>query len=155
MKGLINIGILLALWAAPLATVEASDCDFDCTLERHLNAITSRDFEQFESTLTSRPRLNLILPDGRFTHDSTQYRDMLKGWFETPGWTMTYEVVSKDQTDTMGHALLLVAYDEADRNGSPYHIDHYLSLLFEKEPSGWKLIHDQNTLIQAPEQASP
>ena len=139
-----SIAVLPALFASSVAAA----CDFECTLKQHLDAITNREFAQFESTLTERPRLNLILPDGRFTSDSAQYREMLKGWFETPGWTLSYEIINTDQTENMGHALLLVSYDEEDRGGEPYHIDHYLSLLFEKETSGWKLIHDQNTLIQ-------
>jgi hypothetical protein len=46
----------------------------------------------------------------------------------------------------MGSALLLVNYNEKERDGKPYHIDHYLSLIFKKEGDGWYLVHDQNTI---------
>jgi len=45
----------------------------------------------------------------------------------------------------MGSALLLVSHDEEDRDDQPYHLDHYLLLIFKKEGEGWFLVHDQNT----------
>lgn len=136
-------------------TPAALACDFDCTLKRHLDAIQARDFATFESTLTTSPRLTFILPDGRYWDDSTDYRQVLQGWFESDGWTLDYEILAIEKTDEMGHALLKVAYDEADRNGQPYHIDHFLALLFKKEGDGWYLVHDQNTLIQPPKSDEP
>jgi ketosteroid isomerase-like protein len=120
-------------------------CDFDCTLNRHLNAIKTRDFEAFESTLTQGDRLTFILPNGKFRDDPIEYRKVLKSWLGSPGWTFDYEVVAVEKTSEMGSALLLVSYNEADRDGSPYHLDHYLSLVFKKEGNGWYLVHDQNT----------
>ncbi|GJM08164.1 MAG: hypothetical protein DHS20C11_04400 [Lysobacteraceae bacterium] len=143
--------LLIVIFFAPTT----SACDFDCTLKRHLDAIQSRDFAAFESTLTKSPRLTFILPDGRYWEDSAEYRQVLQGWFESEGWTLDYEILAIEKTEEMGHALLKVAYDEADRNGQPYHIDHYLALLFKKEGDGWYLVHDQNTLIQPPKGDEP
>jgi ketosteroid isomerase-like protein len=128
-----------------MAAFDVSACDFDCTLKRHLDAIQARDFPVFESTLTRGDRLTFILPNGAFRSDPTEYRQVLKGWFDTPGWTFDYEMVAVEKTVEMGSALLLVAYDEADRDGKPYHLDHYLSLVFKKQGDGWFLVHDQNT----------
>jgi ketosteroid isomerase-like protein len=138
------LGLLLTGGAAEHAWA-SDDCDFDCTLKRHLDAIQARDFDAFEATLTRGPRLSFILPNGKYFDDATAYRDMLKGWFAEDGWTFNYQTVAVEQTADMGHALLLVSYDEADREGKPYHLDHYLSLLFKREGDGWFLVHDQNT----------
>ena len=47
----------------------------------------------------------------------------------------------------MGTVLLHVNYDEKDRGGKPYHLEHYLYLVFKKQGNEWLLIHDQNTKI--------
>lgn len=120
-------------------------CDFDCTLKRHLDAIQAKDFDAFESTLTKGTRLTLILPNGDLIEDANEYRDLLKDWFEDGGWRLSYTVVAVEKTTDMGYALLLVSYDEDDRNGEPYHLDHYLSLVFKRDGDGWFLVHDQNT----------
>lgn len=140
---------LLVLAASSTAVAEpAAACDFDCTLKRHLDAIQARDFEAFEATLTRGPRLSFILPNGKYFDDAAAYREMLKGWFAENGWTFNYQTIAVEKSADMGHALLLVSYDEADRDGKPYHIDHYLSLLFKREGAGWYLVHDQNTLTE-------
>ncbi len=70
---------------------------------------------------------------------------MLQEWFGTEGWSIDYKVVSTVEGTDLGHALLLMSYDEKDRGGKPYHLDHYLSLLFQKQQGTWRLVHDQNT----------
>lgn len=139
------LGIVSLVCSAAAGAQAADNCAFDCTLKRHLDAIQARDFDAFESTLTRSPRLSFILPNGKYFEDAGAYREMLKAWFDEAGWTFNYRTVAIEQTADMGHALLLVSYDEADRDGKPYHADHYLSLLFKREGDGWFLIHDQNT----------
>ncbi|MET1254345.1 YybH family protein [Aliikangiella maris] len=120
-------------------------CDFDCTLDRHLKAIQQKDFELFSSTLTQGERLTFILPNGKFSEDIQSYKKLLKNWFATDGWTFSTKVIAIEKTKEMVSALLLVSYDELERNGKPYHLDHYLSLVFKKENGHWGLVHDQNT----------
>ena len=143
-------GLALLVMAASSAAMAGpvASCDFDCTLKRHLDAIQARDFEAFEATLTRGPRLSFILPNGKYFDDAQAYREMLKGWFAEDGWTFNYQTVAVEKSADMGHALLLVSYDEADRDGKPYHIDHYLSLLFKLEGDAWYLVHDQNTFTE-------
>ena len=72
---------------------------------------------------------------------------MIKGWFEEENWRLSYKVVRKIRGTDLSMALVLVSYDEDDRNGKPYHLDHYLALTFQKEDGEWRLVHDQNTGI--------
>lgn len=139
------LGIVSLVCSAAAGAQAADHCAFECTLKRHLDAIQARDFQAFEATLTRGPRLSFILPNGKYFDDAGAYREMLKAWFDETGWTFNYRTVAIEQTADMGHALLLVSYDEADRGGQPYHADHYLSLLFRREGDGWFLVHDQNT----------
>ncbi|WP_444997417.1 YybH family protein [Aliikangiella sp. IMCC44359] len=124
---------------------QSQACDFKCTLDKHLDAIQKRDFKTFESTLTEGDRLTFILPDGKYSEDTLSYKAMLKEWFATDGWTFSPKVIAIEETEKMASALLLISYDEAERNGKPYHLDHYLSLIFKKEKGRWGLVHDQNT----------
>ncbi len=133
------------------SSIQAEECDFDCTLQRHLDAIQAKDFEKFESTLTQGDRLTFILPDGRYFEDAKQYRDILKAWLADPNWTFEYKIMAVEKTDQMGSALLLIDYNEKERDGKPYHLDHYLSLIFKKEGNGWYLVHDQNTITKLKE----
>lgn len=139
----LGLAALLLGTAARAQPPEA--CNFECTLKRHLHAIQTRDFDAFEATLTRGPRLSFILPNGKYVDDASAYREMLKGWFAEDGWTFNYQTISIEKSAGLGHALLLVSYDEADRDGKPYHLDHYLSLLFKREGEAWYLVHDQNT----------
>ena len=141
-----RMGMLLwLLLSAPLAL--AKSCDFDCTLKRHLDALQAKDFDAFEATLTKGKRLSFILPNGQYIASAQEYKRMLKDWFAKGGWTLSYEVIAVEKSADMGNALLKVDYREADRNGQPYQLDHYLSLLFKRDNDAWYLVHDQNTRI--------
>lgn len=126
-------------------TLTAEECDYQCTLKKHLTSIQERNFEVFKSTLTTEDSLTFLLPNGKFTKSSSEYVAMLRGWFGQEGWTFDYEVVSSVVGEDLGHTLLLISYDEEDRGGKPYHLDHYLSLLFQRQAGSWRLVHDQNT----------
>lgn len=143
MKTLImSLGLLLCM-----STSAMTECDFQCTLKQHLDAIQARDFVAFEATLTRDEKLTFILPNGKYFDDSAEYREMLKGWFAETGWTFNYQIISTDETAEMALALLSVEYREADRGGEPYALDHYLHLVFKKEQGDWRLVYDQNTKV--------
>lgn len=144
-----TVCLLACLASFPSVAGAAQACDFDCTLKRHLDAIQAGDYEAFESTLTRGDRLVFILWAGEYSEDPAEYREALEGWFRKGGWTFEYEIVAVEKTAEMGSALLRVSYDEEDRDGEPYHLDHFLLLIFKKQGDGWYLVHDQNTAIEA------
>ncbi len=147
-----NLGHLSLLAKESLLT-KHTVCDFNCTLSKHLDAIQARDFKAFESTITPTKKISFILPNGKFFDDSENFRKMLKDWFAQDGWTFNYKIIAKEHSDTLGYALLLVSYDEKERAGKPYHIDHYLNLIFKKIDGHWYLIHDQNTKTELKSQS--
>lgn len=136
MLGVMFIGV--SLCSSLLA------CDFDCALQTHLKAIQEKDWLSFEKTLT-RSSLPFILPNGVMMMDAQHYRDALQPWFEAGGWQFNAKEIYRNVTPEMGVILLDVDYDEADRGGKPYHLDHYLTLIFKKEKDAWRLVFDQNT----------
>lgn len=132
----------------------AAACDFDCSLKRHLQALEQHDWAAFESTI-GHDQLPLILPSGALSLDAAKYRQMLQPWFEGGGWTFKAREVHREVGQDLALVLLDVDYDEADRGGQPYHLDHWLTLVFRKTDQGWKLVFDQNTKQEPPAPASP
>lgn len=137
--------IVFLLVSCIFLPVLAQDCDFDCTLKKHLDAIQNKDYEAFASTVTTGDSIMFILPNGKYFESTATFHELIKGWFAETGWHFNYKIMRKFVGTDLATALLLVSYDEDDRNGKPYHIDHFLNLIFQKENGEWRLVHDQNT----------
>ena len=148
--------ILLSIWGLTTSACYANTanaCDFKCTLDIHIDAIKSRNFQKFETTITQGEELTFILPNGKFFRSTKEYKSLLKDWFSQQGWTFSPEVISLVEGIDMASVLLQVDYREQNRKGKPYHLQHYLSLVFKKEGESWRLIHDQNTKVYQPQKA--
>jgi len=145
MSKSITIWILLLLNFISIGAFAENSCDFNCTVDKHLNAIKARNFEAFLSTISTKDPITFILPNGTYSDDYVNYHKVLKGWFDDSRWTFQAKILTKTETSEMGHVLLLVDYREAYRD---YHLEHYLSLIFEKQNDQWLLIHDQNTKVK-------
>ncbi len=141
----LSTSLVFLVLVALSTTLAAEECDYQCTLKKHLTSIQERNFEVFESTLTTEESLTFLLPNGKLTESRSEFVAMLREWFGQEGWSLEYEVVSTVVGKDLGHTLLLIAYDEEDRGGQPYHLDHYLSLVFQRQKGTWRLVHDQNT----------
>ncbi len=122
-------------------------CDFDCTVNKHMQSIKNQDYKTFETTISKNSPLTFILPDGKYYSDPIEYREVLKGWFSKGDtWSVDYKIISSVSTAKMGHVLLLMDYNETDKQGNKTHLDHFLNLIFKLEDKQWQLIHDQNTI---------
>ena len=151
MKQLVSMKARIAPLLLFVGSVQA--CDFDCTLQRHLQALESHDWAAFEATL-GKQQLPLILPNGALSLDGKSYRDLLQPWFAEGGWTFKAKELHREVGSDLALVLLDVDYDEADRGGKPYHLDHYLSLVFRNTDGEWRLVFDQNT-SQPPPKPEP
>lgn len=125
----------------------AANCDFDCSVNKHLQALADKDWPAFEQTL-SHDTLPFILPNGKRSMSAKRYREMLEPWFADKSWRFQAKELHRRVGADLGIVLLDVDYDEPERDGKPYHLDHYLTLVFAKEGEQWKLVFDQNTGYQ-------
>jgi hypothetical protein len=74
--------------------------------------------------------------------------DFHRQWFNDPNWIMEPEVVKIMEGDQQATAL--IRYEYRDRlEGRPR--SAWLLLVFQLENGTWRLIHDQNTRIDPPE----
>ena len=118
------------------------------TLDRHLAAINARDLDALLSTVTGGEALTTILPDGSVLATREEYRRLHVDWFEDPDWRMVFEVQDVRVLGDTGIAR--VRYDAQARDASGAYASRrkaILTLLFAREPGGWRLVHDQNTVI--------
>jgi len=118
------------------------------TLDRHLAAINARDLDALLDTVTRKPALTTILPDGRVLETRDQYRSLHVEWFAERDWRMVFDVQDVREFGQIGIAR--VKYDSQARNaGGGYDSKRsaLLSLVFAREDGAWRLVYDQNTVI--------
>lgn len=124
----------------PDASTQATSCDFDCTLDRHVRAIQGHDFAAFEPTVTQGQEIELILPDGSLVSGRRNYLGMLRNILSAGGYQFNYRVIRKRAGEEMGYALLDV---RQFNEGVPQPSRYRLLLIFARQNGEWGLVHDQ------------
>ena len=71
----------------------------------------------------------------------------MQTWFADKDWSWNLEPLSKEIITNTGIAIFRVTYNDVDQLGKPVVLKYLLTLVFVKEASGWKLMHDQNTML--------
>jgi hypothetical protein len=138
--------VLGACAAGPQADDDALRREFEETLNRHIEAIRTRDLAGIEATITSGPELVLIFPNGHRTTTRDDYMDFHRPWFASDSWTMQIEVVGAFVGRDYATAMARTVYEDL-ANGEPVQSRSWLTLTFRREGDRWALYHDQNTRI--------
>jgi ketosteroid isomerase-like protein len=116
------------------------------TLEKHLNAVSTKNIDVIEATVAD--SVTLIYPDGEVLKSKQKFVDFHKDWFKDTAWKMTTEILKAGEGGTLSYGLIKYQYTKLNSDGSvKSQSDAYLLLIFEKQKNGWKLVHDQNTRI--------
>lgn len=145
---LVALAATSALLSGCQTVGEAPVASFDQTLDRHISAIQSRDMKGMIDTITTGDRLELIFPDGSRQATRQEFLDFHEKWFADRSWVMVVEPVSSWQGRDYGYALYRTSYDP-DGSGPKAGRPAWLSLGFALENGHWRLVHDQNTRIDA------
>jgi len=140
--GLASVAALA--WQMPAM---ADTSTFDAALETHLLAIEKRDWAGFDSTLTESDTLTFVLANGKFSKTKADFKKATQAWLADPDWSWNYQVLSTNSDTNTGVAVLNVQYTDKNEAGIEYKLHYLLSLVFSKERGGWRLVHDQNTLV--------
>lgn len=133
---------------APDASATPAQAELRQVLDRHLVAINARDLDALLSTVTAGARLTTILPNGKVLDTREQYRQLHVDWFKDRDWRMVFEVQDLRVFGDTGIAR--VRYDSQVRGADGMYASKrqaILTLVFAREPDGWRLVYDQNTVI--------
>ncbi|MFS8638456.1 MAG: nuclear transport factor 2 family protein [Gemmatimonadota bacterium] len=125
---------------------DALSREFEATLNRHLDAIRTRDLAGIEATITSGPELVLIFPNGHRTTTRDEYMDFHRNWFASDTWTMHIEVLDVEVGRDFAIAMTRTLYEDV-ADGERVQSRSWLTLTFRREGDRWALYHDQNTRI--------
>ncbi|WP_428408119.1 YybH family protein [Hyphococcus sp.] len=145
-----GVAIAGALLLAACGATETSRPDFRDALDAHLAAIEAKDIDAYIPTVTSGDDLHVIFPDGSVIETTDGVAAFHREWFADADWRMEPQVVKVMEGEDMAAALLKYDYRDTPE-GEPR--ASWLILVFELEDGEWRLVHDQNTRINAPEAA--
>ena len=136
------------LFATNVPAQKQNTTDFTTTLHTHLKSITDKDLKGIESTVAD--SVTLIFPNGEVLKSKKKFVDFHFDWFKDPNWEMVTEVLQTKESSSLAYALVkyqLTSY--TDQHQLKSKSTTYLLLIFEKQKTDWKLIHDQNTKISS------
>jgi ketosteroid isomerase-like protein len=120
-------------------------------VEGHLAAIARRDLGALLPTLTEGKELTMIGPDGRKWDTKEQYVEFHRGWFAAKDdGKLEPTIVRVIEAPALGHALIRYRYRSRAASGQTQTTVAWLALTFATEHGRWRLVFDQNTLIQEP-----
>lgn len=119
------------------------------TLQKHLQAIQSRDLPALAETLP-KERLTLIQSNGQLVETVREFLELHRGWFAVPTWALEVRPVNVLETPDLGVAVLHLTYTDTPACRPPIHETSFLTLLFARRGDRWEMIHDQNTPIKKP-----
>jgi len=114
------------------------------TLEKHFQAISRRDIDEFQSHLTKSERLYTIVQNGYAFTTPSETLEILRQWFQDPNWIWEGEVVHSLVGQDVGMALVKYSYrtkpDEAP-------VVSWLTYVLALEEGEWKIVHDHSTAL--------
>lgn len=149
MPPIARMFVLLVLLFVFPPIARADLTSFQSALSTHLVAIERRDIVAFEATLAADSNLTLVTLDGTVIAGKSPFVQKIRGWFADPDWTWKLEPLSVTAGSHVGIAIYHVAYQDLDRQRKPYNLNYVLTLVFAKQGEEWRLVHDQNTLIDS------
>lgn len=119
---------------------------FNETLQKHLDAISQKNLDVIKATVAD--SVTLIFPDGEVLRSKQKFVEFHINWFKDPAWKMTTEILRVQEDGQLAYGLVKYKLINYNKDGSTKsQSTTYLVLVFEKQKSGWKLVHDQNTKI--------
>ena len=138
--------VTFAMTLLSIAAFGQKKTEFRATLEKHLNAVAAKNINDIKATVAD--SVTLIFPDGDVLKSKQKFVDFHKDWFKDSTWKMTTEILKTTESNTLSYGLVKYQLSRFNADGSvKSQSNTYLLLIFEKQKTGWKLLHDQNTKI--------
>lgn len=130
-------------------TQEQNEQIFVQVMQKHLNAVSNRDLETLESTMSPTGEMQLILPQTEIITTVDGFMDYHRQWFQdTTAWTFETRILNTKIGDKVGMAVAEVIYREPERNGRPYFNRMIVSYVLEKIGGEWYVIKDHASTVE-------
>ncbi len=120
---------------------------FLVVMDKHLNAVSSRDLESLKSTLSPSGEMQLILPSSEVFYNTDSFIKYHKDWFAIPDWTFETKILNKKIGKQLGMVIVEIIYREPMRDGKPYFNRMIVSYVLEKIKNQWYVIKDHASSI--------
>lgn len=117
-------------------------------MQRHLDAVTNRDLNVLEQTLTPEGTMQLLLPATELKQGNKAFMDYHKEWFAIPDWTFKTRIVNSDIGTDMGSIIVEIIYGEPLRDGKPYFNRMQISYVLKKIDGKWYVTKDHASSIE-------
>lgn len=117
-------------------------------MQKHLNAVSNRDLETLESTLSPEGNMQLILPGIEIIEKTTGFMEYHIEWFKANNWTIESKILNSEVGKTVAMVIVESIYKEPERDGKPYFNRMTISYDLKKIKGKWYIIKDHMASIQ-------
>ena len=118
------------------------------TMQKHLDAISERDLQTLQSTLSPEGTMQLILPGTEIIEKTSGFVDYHREWFKTDNWTMDSKILNLESGETLASAVVESIYKEPERDGKPYFNRMHVSYVLKKVGDKWYVIKDHMASVE-------
>ena len=127
---------------------KSNEAAFVSALEKHLQAVSTKDLETLKSTMAPNGQMKLMVPASELIDSVSGFMEYHEAWFKHPNWTFETKIVEKEVVGDLGIAIVESMYREPERDGKPYFNKMNISYLLKKMDSQWYVIHDHASSIE-------
>jgi len=125
-----------------------NEAEFTATLEKHLNAVSTRNLSELSSTLSPDGDTRLILVSRELTDTNSDFMAFHEEWFQDTTWTFDTKIKDIEVSEKMGLAIVEALYKEPRGNKEPYTNRLAVSYVLKKINGMWYVINDQSCSIE-------
>lgn len=127
---------------------QQNEAEFNTTLQKHLDAVMSKDLAALKATMSPKGNMELIQPSSEIVFGVDGFMKFHQEWFAVPDWTVETIILSTDIGETLGIATTEFMYREPERNGKPYFNRLIVSYTLGKIDGVWYIIKDHASSIE-------
>ena len=117
-------------------------------MQKHLTAVSNRDIETLESTLSPDGDMLLILPGTEIIEKASGFLENQSEWFASGDWTFETKILHSEVGETLASAVVEAIYKEAERDGKPYFNRMHISYVLKKNQGKWFVIRDHMVSVE-------
>jgi len=144
----LHTGQTVEIKPKPKVDMAEVESEFKAVLNKHLDAVSSKNLSDLSATLSPDGDTRLVLVEDEVRTTNAEFMAFHEDWFQDSTWTFETEIKDIQVTEKMGLALVEAIYSEPRKNGIPYTNRLAVSYVLENKNGNWYVIHDQSCSIE-------